>query len=104
MSDNIIETARARINAIDDQLIRLLAERMDQVRAVAEHKRADTDQRLQDLAREREVFAAWVQFTATDEAKGQTGGIARAARSQAATSVLLRSLGAFVMMRPHWLW
>jgi chorismate mutase/prephenate dehydratase len=61
MSDTNIEAARTRINAIDDQLITLLADRMDQVRAVAEHKRGEPDQRLQDLTREREVFAAWVQ-------------------------------------------
>ena len=61
MNESVIETARKRISSIDHELVALLAERMAQIRAVAEHKRSEPGQPLQDLARERQVFAAWVQ-------------------------------------------
>ncbi len=61
MSPSVIEIARKRISAIDHELVTLLAERMEQIRAVAEHKKSEPGQPLQDLARERQVFAAWVQ-------------------------------------------
>jgi 3-deoxy-7-phosphoheptulonate synthase len=61
MSPSVIEIARERISAIDQQLVTLLAERMQQIRTVAEHKRSEPGQPLQDLVRERQVFATWVQ-------------------------------------------
>lgn len=61
MSSTVIEAARVRITAIDRELVALLADRMNQVKAVAEHKRTESDHPLQDLTRERQVFAAWVQ-------------------------------------------
>lgn len=61
MSTEIITAARERIGAIDHELVALLAERMDQVKAVAEHKKNEPDRPLQDLTRERQVFASWVQ-------------------------------------------
>jgi len=61
MSPTVIEAARERITAIDHELVALLADRMTQVKAVAAHKRTESDHPLQDLTRERQVFAAWVQ-------------------------------------------
>ena len=61
MNASVIEAARKRISSIDHELVSLLAERMEQIRAVAEHKRSEPGQPLQDLDRERQVFAAWVQ-------------------------------------------
>ncbi len=61
MSSTVIEAARVRITAIDHELVALLADRMNQVKAVAEHKKTESDHPLQDLTRERQVFAAWVQ-------------------------------------------
>ena len=61
MSAKVIEGARERITAIDHELVALLAERMGQVKAVAEHKKSEPGQRLQDLTRERQVFATWVK-------------------------------------------
>jgi len=60
MGTSSIDTARERINSIDHDILTLLAERMLQVRTVAEHKRSAPGQPLHDLARERQVFAAWV--------------------------------------------
>ena len=61
MGTTDLDAVRDRITAIDQNLVSLIAERMDQVRRVAELKQSAPEQSLQDLAREREVFAAWVQ-------------------------------------------
>ncbi len=61
MSSKNIDNARQRISAIDHDLVALLAERMQQVKVVAEYKSVQTGHPLQDLTRERQVFAAWVQ-------------------------------------------
>lgn len=59
MTHTSLADTRDRINAIDHQILALLSERMQQIQEVAELKRAGTDNRLLDLSREREVFAAW---------------------------------------------
>ena len=61
MSSTVIQAARERISSIDHDMVALLAERMNQVKVVAEHKKTEPGHPLQDLSRERQVFAAWVQ-------------------------------------------
>lgn len=62
-----LKSAREEIDRIDRELIALVADRMDAVRAIAELKGESPDVPLRDDRREREVLAAW---SAAAEARG----------------------------------
>jgi 3-deoxy-7-phosphoheptulonate synthase len=54
-----LATPRSRIDDLDRELVRLLAERLDAVRAIGQAKGRDPSAPLRDEERERAIFAAW---------------------------------------------
>lgn len=56
-----LAAARERIDAIDDELVRLLAERMQQVAVIGAHKAAQARAAVVDRQRQREVARRWLE-------------------------------------------
>ena len=52
---------RADIDRLDRELVRLLAERLDAVRAIGSAKGRDPSAPLRDAERERNLFATWAR-------------------------------------------
>ncbi|MEE2712167.1 MAG: prephenate dehydratase domain-containing protein, partial [Planctomycetota bacterium] len=56
-----LRSIRTEIDKIDEELVRLLAERMDAIRAIGACKRDDKDAAILDAPRERAVAEAWAK-------------------------------------------
>ena len=65
-----LRSIRTEIDKIDEELVRLLAERMDAIRAIGACKRDDKDAAILDAPRERAVAEAWAKEA---EARGVSG-------------------------------
>ncbi len=58
---NPLNDARDRIDQVDQQLVALLADRMNAVKEIGAVKGSDTDAPLRDFDRERDVFDSWAK-------------------------------------------
>ena len=56
-----LNQARLRIDEIDREIVRLMAERMTAVRRIGSEKNSDPGAALRDDARERRVVANWLK-------------------------------------------